>query len=62
VTEFFHKVLNPVAILMLFVLFYALIVHGYGWYHDRAGPYLVPILWFFLAVLALIAWIILVFY
>ncbi|MEO6892230.1 MAG: hypothetical protein ABI324_24860 [Ktedonobacteraceae bacterium] len=51
-----HNLVQPTAVLLLFVLLYALSVHVYGYLSDRTRPILWPILWIILAILAFLAW------
>jgi hypothetical protein len=63
--HFLHVIIDPTAVLMLFVLLYALSVHAWGYYSNketpRTGLALWPILWIILAILAFIAWCFIVF-
>jgi hypothetical protein len=62
--HFLHAIIDPTAVLMLFVVLYALSVHAWGYYGNRetrTGLALWPILWIILAILAFIAWAFIVF-
>ena len=65
---FLHNIINPVAVLMLFIILYAFSVHVWGTFRSTpnatvaAGSVRIwSILWVILGLLALIAWWFLVF-
>lgn len=60
-THFLRALIDPTAVLMLFVLLYALSVHAVVGFRQRTGAIIWPILWVILAVVAFIAWAFIVF-
>jgi len=59
--DFFHRLIQPDAVLMLFVAVLCLLGYGYPGFRERATVGLYWLIWLIVGILALVAWVLLVF-